>query len=99
MRTCGLAWMIAAFDRMNFIIMFAMGAVPEGSTICALQFARYGSFEVKDMKCRLLLCIGITEDELELARSEGYSVLVGLLKERGVFPFTDLHRASIFNGE
>jgi len=79
--------------------MDIQGAVPEGSTICALQFTGYGSFEVKDMKCGLLLCIGITEDELELSRSQGSPVLLGVLKERGVFPFTDLHRMSILNGE
>ena len=44
-------------------------AVPEGSTISAFLFFGYGKFKVRSSKAGLLLCLGITADELEHCRA------------------------------
>src|SRR4030095_5555182 len=43
----------------------------------------------------LLLCIGITEAELAFKKSNGSDQLTALLRQRSVFPYTELHRDSI----
>ena len=62
------------------------------ATIRALLFAQIdqgqSSFEVSGEKCGLLLCIGITRDELELSRTSGSATLIRILKATGVFPYT-----------
>ena len=69
-------------------------AMPEGSTIAALLFVAYRQFEVNDTAAGVLLCIGITAEELEECRADGPSAVLARLKENGVFPFTDTHRDS-----
>jgi Suppressor of fused protein (SUFU) len=51
-------------------------------------------FEFMDTTFGLLLCIGITKEELNFARACGSSVLLQTLKDARVFPFTDLRRDS-----
>ena len=46
-------------------------------------------------KCGLLRCIGITQAELEFARSQGAEALVERLKRAGVYPKTVLNRPTI----
>jgi hypothetical protein len=43
-------------------------ATPEGSTIAALLFLEFARFHVRGKKAGLLLCIGITADELRASR-------------------------------
>lgn len=69
-----------------------IGPATEGSTIAPLLFCDYGQFTVRNRKAGLLLCLGITADEL----SECYrSRVEAALKESGVYPFTDLFRKSV----
>jgi hypothetical protein len=71
-------------------------AAPEGSTIAALLFLEYGRLNVRGRDAGLLLCIGITADELEACRNgDRERVEVGLT-ELGEFPYTDLFRPSVF---
>lgn len=69
------------------------------STIRALLFTHPGDapvrFEFLGRQYGLLLCLGITADELELARSKGSDQLLTRLKEQGVFPCTVPGRASV----
>ena len=70
-------------------------AVPVGATIAAFLFCDYGRFRVRDLDAGLLLCVGITAEELAECRpGNRVQVEVGL-KESGVFPFTDLYRESV----
>jgi hypothetical protein len=71
--------------------------VPEGSTIVALLFCDYGHFEVRGRDSGLLLCIGITSDELTECQSGNQAMVESALKKSGVFPFTDLYRVSTLN--
>jgi hypothetical protein len=71
-------------------------ATPEGSTISALLFLEYAKFRVLERDAGLLLCIGITQDELDVKREQDSSVVEQRLKERGVYPYTDLNRQSVF---
>jgi hypothetical protein len=43
----------------------------------------------------LLLCIGITAEELAFARSRSADELLALLKQHGVFPYTTPNRSSV----
>lgn len=69
-------------------------ATPEGSTIAALLFCDYGRFTVRERDAGILLCIGITADELSECRSGNLPRVESALKKAGVFPFTDLFRES-----
>lgn len=70
-------------------------AVPPGSTIAAFLFCDYGRFQVRDRKAGLLLCLGITAEELSECRAGKWLDVETALKEAGVFPFTDLFRKSV----
>jgi len=52
-------------------------------------------FELNQRHCGVLLCMGITKDELDLKIKEGSGALLALLKEKNVFPFTELNRSSV----
>lgn len=70
-------------------------ATPEGSTIAALLFLEYGRFDVRGKKAGLLLCIGLTADELAACRKGRRAEVEEALKKAGVYPYTDLHRQSV----
>ena len=69
------------------------------SVIKALLFAHPSDksvqFELLGLRCGLLLCIGITAEELAIKRASGADALLALLKERGVVPYTVLQRESV----
>jgi hypothetical protein len=69
------------------------------SSIRGLYFTLLGNgkthFELLGEKYGLLLCIGITDDELEYKLEHGSEMFLNLLKEHGVFPYTNLQRASV----
>ena len=69
-------------------------ATPSGSTIATLLFFDYGRFEVRGRKAGLLLCMGITKDELGACRDGKREDVEAALKKKGVFPFTNLLRKS-----
>ncbi len=50
-----------------------------------------------EIKSALMLCIGITEDELEFVFNHGDDRLVNNLKEKKVYPYTILDRESVLN--
>lgn len=70
-------------------------AVPEGSTIAALLFCEYARFDYRGRNAGLLLCLGITADELGRCRAGGFDEVLAALKAKGVYPYTDLSRASV----
>lgn len=70
-------------------------AVPEGSTIDALLFLEYARFPVLDRDCGLLLCLGITSDELARCRAGHTPEVEAALKRHSIYPYTDLYRESV----
>jgi hypothetical protein len=52
-------------------------------------------FELNGQPCSVLLCVGITSDELEFKMKKGPEALLTLLKDKGIFPFTEPDRASV----
>ena len=70
-------------------------ATPAGSLLAAFLFADFGRFVVRGRPGGLLLCIGITADELALCRSGERHRIEEALKLKGVYPFTDLKRPSV----
>jgi hypothetical protein len=69
-------------------------AAPDGSTIDALLFLKYATFPVRGRNCGLLLCIGITADELARCREGHRPEVEAALKRNGIYPYTDLYRMS-----
>jgi hypothetical protein len=70
-------------------------ATPEGSTIAAFLFFDYAQFEVRGRRAGLVLCVGITEDELQACREGRRAEVEAALKSAAVYPFTDLFRGSV----
>lgn len=70
-------------------------ATPDGSMIEAFLFFDYARFEVRGRRAGLLLCVGITEDELQACREGRRDEVEAALKSAGVYPFTDLSRSSV----
>jgi len=68
---------------------------PPESEIKALLFDDYASFELFGATFQLRLCVGITKAELNHKMEHGADALLVLLKQRGLYPFTDLGRTSI----
>lgn len=68
---------------------------PPESAIKAFLFDTYGTFTLFGQANELRLCIGITKPELEFKMEHGADKLLELLKRHGVYPFTDLTRASV----
>lgn len=71
------------------------GALPDDSSLSALLFLDYARFKVLDRDAGLLLCIGITKDELEEYQNGDPNEFVEKLQSKGIYPYTDLQRASI----
>ncbi|MFT5450496.1 MAG: hypothetical protein ACI9DC_005704 [Gammaproteobacteria bacterium] len=70
-------------------------ATPEGSTIAAFLYCDYGRFRVRDREAGLLLCLGITAEELSECHAGNRLRVQSALKDAGVYPFTDLYRTSV----
>lgn len=70
-------------------------SVPSGASISAFLFADFGRFVVRGRSAGLLLCIGITPDELAACRSGHRERVETALVAKGVYPFTDLQRPSV----
>jgi hypothetical protein len=69
--------------------------VPDDATVRAFLFVDYARIELFGHENTLRLCIGITEPELNYKFAHNGEALLKLLKENGVYPFTDLYRSSV----
>ena len=67
----------------------------KNNSIKAIIFDKYFQFSIGFKKYGLMLIIGITQDELEWAMKNGALKLLEKLKEKQVYPFTDLNRPSV----
>lgn len=70
-------------------------SAPEGSRITAFLFQDFGSFSVKGRNAGVLLCLGITQDELAACREGREDEVIAALKAGGIYPYTDLGRQSV----
>jgi hypothetical protein len=70
-------------------------ATPPNSLIKAFVFDTYRTFALFGQTLSLRLCLGITKAELEFKLEHGAEALLSRLKSHGVYPYTDLDRASI----
>ena len=69
-------------------------AVPKGSTITGFFFVDYSRFRFGGQNAGLLLCIGVTADELAACRQRKHLEVFDALQATGVYPYTELFRAS-----
>ncbi|QVL34616.1 suppressor of fused domain protein [Telmatocola sphagniphila] len=70
-------------------------AAPVGSTVTALLFLKYADLTVLDQKAGVLLCMGITSDELDWCQLGRTNELIRALKKQKVYPFTEWRRKSV----
>jgi hypothetical protein len=75
-------------------------ARPAGdSSVAALIFARpdppADTFTVLGTPAHLILCIGITSEEFAACKNFGSGVMLRMLKENDVYPFTEMKRESV----
>lgn len=70
-------------------------ALPEDSTLSAMLFLDYARVDVLGRDCGLLLCLGITADELAACRRGRTAEVEAALKAAAVYPFTDHNRRSV----
>ncbi len=70
-------------------------AVPPKSTIAGFFFDDYQRFKFEGVDAGILLCIGLTADELSACQQGQRQRVYDALKSAGVFPYTDLFRASV----
>jgi hypothetical protein len=71
------------------------GAVPKGATITGFLFCEYARFQYREEEAGLLLCLGITADELDRCKTGRREEVLAALKAAGVYPYTDLSRPSL----
>jgi hypothetical protein len=70
---------------------------PEGSTIVAFLYLECARFRVPGRDAGLLLCLGITQDALDVQVEQGSSGVAQRLNDRDVYPDTDPDRPSGFS--
>ncbi|MFO0919246.1 MAG: suppressor of fused domain protein [Planctomycetaceae bacterium] len=70
-------------------------ALPENSNIAALLFVPYAKINLNDKDAGVLLCMGITIEELEECKRNGSSAVLAMLKTAGIFPYTDIMRGCV----
>ncbi len=68
---------------------------PKRSTMAGLLFAAYRRFEYAGSKAGLLLCISITREEMEACQAGQTKQVFAALKASGIYPYSDLFRASV----
>lgn len=67
----------------------------ENFTIRHVLFSKYTDFTVEGNKLGLMLLIGITQQEWEWGQQNSNQQLLEILKDKKVFPYTDLQRESV----
>ena len=70
-------------------------AAPEGSSVAGLLFCDLARFKFRGKPACVLLCIGITAEELSACRDGRVGQVLDALNATGVFPYTDLLRTSV----
>jgi suppressor of fused protein SUFU len=70
-------------------------AVPPKSTISGFFFDDFKRMKFKGTDAGLLLCIGLTEDELTACKQGKRQMVYDALVAQKVFPYTELFRASV----
>jgi hypothetical protein len=76
-----------------------LGALAPQKSIQGLLFAlpdiATPAFEVLGMPASIMLCVGITADELASCKLHNSDVVLRMLREQSIFPYTDLGRSSV----
>lgn len=70
-------------------------ALPEDATLSALLFVNYLQFQFRKQEAGILLCIGITAEELKMCQAGETEAVLQKIKEERVFPFTEIQRNSV----
>jgi len=72
-------------------------ALPAPTKLVSFLFLPYVKVNVDGKDASVMLCLGITADELTFIREHDIQDLVSRLKETGNYPYTDLSRKSVMN--
>ena len=69
--------------------------VPDGSAISSLLFSNSRDSQVLGRAAGVLLCIGLTPDELLACQNGKRAEIESALRKNEVYPYTDHARASV----
>ncbi len=98
---CGFLTAIARFSSQAVLNPKETIEVPrgEGQENLCLVFDLYEpegtKFKIGERNHHLLLCMQVFKNEMDYARENGSDKLFELLKDQGVYPYSDLDRASV----
>jgi hypothetical protein len=67
----------------------------QDSVIRHILFDKYAEFTIENEKLGIMLLIGITHDEWEWGRQNSNEHLIQILKDKEIYPFTDMNRKSV----
>lgn len=70
-------------------------ALPRPTELTSFLFLPFSKIRVDGKDAAVMLCLGITADELEFIQDHDVEDLVEKLKERKIYPFTDPKRTSV----
>ena len=99
-RICGIFTTIANYSNQAVLNPNETIEVPNGSSENnCLIFDNYlpenKRFKIGARDHHLLLCLEVFRSEMEYARKNGTGKLIELLKEKGIYPYSDLDREAI----
>jgi len=97
---CGFLTCIGHYSRETKIEPGETCELPEkDGEITYLLFDEYATnekpFKIGDRRHGLLLCIQIFKSECDFARQNGGAALIAKLKEKGVYPYSDMDRKPV----
>lgn len=96
-RFCGIFTTIGNYSFQAVLNPYETIEVPnENSENRCLIFDNYTpenkEFKIGEKNHHLLLCLEVFRSEMEFARKNGSEKLINLLKEKGIYPYSDLDR-------
>jgi hypothetical protein len=98
---CGIFTQMGFYSRQAVLNVNDTCEIPgkEGEENTCLLFVDYKpegkEFHIGERKHHLLLCIRVYKCELEYAQELGTEALIELMKEEGIYPYSDLDREPI----
>ena len=99
-RICGVFTTIGNYSSQAILNPGETVEIPNGTNENnCLIFDNYNpegkGFKIGDRNHHLLLCLEVFRNEMDFARKNGTGKLIELLKEKGVYPYSDLDRNSV----
>lgn len=100
-KICGIFTTVGFFSREAVINPNETCEVPNGENkentclIFDLYTPENKKFKIGEREHHLLLCLQVFRSEMDFARKNGSEKLLGILKDKGYYPYSDLDRQAV----